>query len=148
MTEDEMVGWHHRLNGHEFEQAPGDREAWHAAIHGVANSQTQLSNGTTVYFYLKEPLRPQPTIAVSLYLSSLLISFTPFRAPYKPLYFFLGLLFIFMFLLLGRQAGCQPKEDHDEKGLDPKRNAEPVKSFKKGREKTGIVLATALWQNK
>ena len=26
MTEDEMVGWHHRLNGHEFEQAPGDRE--------------------------------------------------------------------------------------------------------------------------
>ena len=26
MTEDEMVGWHHRLNGHELEQAPGDRE--------------------------------------------------------------------------------------------------------------------------
>ena len=26
MTEDEMVGWHHRLNGHEFEQAPGDGE--------------------------------------------------------------------------------------------------------------------------
>ena len=25
-TEDEMVGWHHRLNGHEFEQAPGDGE--------------------------------------------------------------------------------------------------------------------------
>ena len=23
MTEDEMVGWHRRLNGHEFEQAPG-----------------------------------------------------------------------------------------------------------------------------
>ena len=23
MTEDEMVGWHHRLNGHEFEQIPG-----------------------------------------------------------------------------------------------------------------------------
>ena len=22
-TEDKMVGWHHRLNGHEFEQAPG-----------------------------------------------------------------------------------------------------------------------------
>ena len=22
MTEDEMVGWHHRLNGHEFEQTP------------------------------------------------------------------------------------------------------------------------------
>ena len=26
MTEDEMVGWHHRHNGHEFEQAPGDGE--------------------------------------------------------------------------------------------------------------------------
>ena len=24
MTEDEMVGWHHQLNGREFEQAPGD----------------------------------------------------------------------------------------------------------------------------
>ena len=26
MTEDEMVGWHHQLNGHEFELAPGDGE--------------------------------------------------------------------------------------------------------------------------
>ena len=26
MTGDEMVGWHHRLNGHEFEQASGDGE--------------------------------------------------------------------------------------------------------------------------
>ena len=26
MTEDEMVGWHHQLNRHEFEQAPGDGE--------------------------------------------------------------------------------------------------------------------------
>ena len=26
MTKDEMVGWHHWLNGHEFEQAPGDGE--------------------------------------------------------------------------------------------------------------------------
>ena len=23
MTEDEMIGWHHQLSGHEFEQAPG-----------------------------------------------------------------------------------------------------------------------------
>ena len=43
MTEDEMVGWHHRLNGHKFEQALGDgedREAWHAAVRGVTRSQT------------------------------------------------------------------------------------------------------------
>ena len=26
MTEDEMVGWHHRLNGHDPEQAPGNGE--------------------------------------------------------------------------------------------------------------------------
>ena len=26
MTEDEMVGWHHRVNGHDFEQTPGDSE--------------------------------------------------------------------------------------------------------------------------
>ena len=42
-----MVGWHHGLNGHEFEQAQEmvkDREAWCAAIHGVAKRQTQLSD--------------------------------------------------------------------------------------------------------
>ena len=27
MTEDEMVGWHHQLDGYEFEQTPGDGEA-------------------------------------------------------------------------------------------------------------------------
>ena len=42
MTENEMVGWNHRLDGHEFEQAlgVGDRqEAWHAAVLGVAKGQ-------------------------------------------------------------------------------------------------------------
>ena len=47
MTEDEMVGWHHRLDGHEFEQASGDSEgqgAWCAVVHGVTECQTQLSD--------------------------------------------------------------------------------------------------------
>ena len=41
MTEDEMVGWRHQLDGHEFEQASGvgDGEAWRAAVYGVAKSQ-------------------------------------------------------------------------------------------------------------
>ena len=42
MTEDEMVGWHQRLDDHEFEQAPGvlNSEAWRAAVHVVAKSRT------------------------------------------------------------------------------------------------------------
>ena len=26
MTEDEIIGWHHRFNGHEFEETPGDSD--------------------------------------------------------------------------------------------------------------------------
>ena len=43
MTEDEMVGWHHRFNGHEFEQTPRDSEGQRSlvgAVHGVAKSWT------------------------------------------------------------------------------------------------------------
>ena len=59
MTEDEMVGWYHQLDGHEFEQAPGvddgegnsnplqyscltnpmDRGAWWAVVHRVTQSE-------------------------------------------------------------------------------------------------------------
>ena len=49
MTEDEMVGWHHWLNGHEFEQSQGDSGGQRslarcATVRGVTKSQTQLSN--------------------------------------------------------------------------------------------------------
>ena len=45
-TEGEIVGWHHRLNGHEFEQAPGDGEGPGslACFLGVTKSLTRLSN--------------------------------------------------------------------------------------------------------
>ena len=46
-TEDEMVGWHYRLNGHEFEQAPGDSEGQGSLAccsPWVAKNRTQLSD--------------------------------------------------------------------------------------------------------
>ena len=53
MTEGDMVGWHHWLDGHEFEQdwcwtgkLVMDREAWCAAVHGITKSGTRLSDWT------------------------------------------------------------------------------------------------------
>ena len=50
MTGDEMVGWHHHLNGHEFEPTLGDMkesEAWHAAVHGLTRVGRDLETTTT-----------------------------------------------------------------------------------------------------
>ena len=50
MTEDEIVGWLHRLNGYEFEQAlevgdgQGSLVCCRCAVHGIAKSWTRLSN--------------------------------------------------------------------------------------------------------
>ena len=48
MREDEKVGWHHRLNGHEFDQTLEDGEGQGSlacsSSHGVTNSQTRLSD--------------------------------------------------------------------------------------------------------
>ena len=49
MTEDEMVGWHHQLNGHslsKLQELVMDRQAWRAAVQVVTKSQTWLSNWT------------------------------------------------------------------------------------------------------
>ena len=44
-----MVGWHHQLDGHEFEQAPGVGDGWRPSVlrsMGVTESRTRLSNCT------------------------------------------------------------------------------------------------------
>ena len=67
VREDEMVGWHHWLTGHEFEQTLGemmkDREAWHAAIHGISKSriywateQQQSTHHSSPFSLLQEAL--------------------------------------------------------------------------------------------
>ena len=44
-TGDEMVGWHHQINGHEFEQTLGDSEGQASlAVHGIRQSRPQVSN--------------------------------------------------------------------------------------------------------
>ena len=48
MTEDEMVGWQYQLNGHEFEQTPGDSGGQPGVLQSMGSqSGTRLSNWTT-----------------------------------------------------------------------------------------------------
>ena len=62
VTEEEMAGWHHRLDGHESEWTPGagdGREAWRAAIHGVTKSRTRLSDWTELNWKEKVKINTQ-----------------------------------------------------------------------------------------
>ena len=70
MTEDEMVGWHQRLNGHEFEQAPGDNEGQGSLAccrqsmglqrvrHKWATEQQQIANFKLLVSFADKALLP------------------------------------------------------------------------------------------
>ena len=57
-----MVGWHHRLSGHECEhrEIVKAREAWCAAVHGVAKSQIRLSDWTMTITMANEHRQGNP----------------------------------------------------------------------------------------
>ena len=72
---DEMVGWHHWLSGHEFEQALGDGDgqgSLAAAIHGVAKSQTWLSDWTEMNIVY---IRVHSVLYMSMYCTRLFDKF-------------------------------------------------------------------------
>ena len=59
-TEDEMVGWHHRLDGHEFEQLQKlvmNREVCNALLHGVAKNQTWLKDWTELNWIIQRKFK-------------------------------------------------------------------------------------------
>jgi len=68
IAEDEVVGWHHRLDGQEFDQAPGvgDREVCCAAVHGVTKSRTRLSDSTELTPKVPGTHHPLPCLQLLL----------------------------------------------------------------------------------
>ena len=71
-AEDELVRWHHQLNGHEFEQTDivKDRRTWCAPAHEVSKIQAQLSDWTTTtmmnyVFFLENITCSIPTSATN-----------------------------------------------------------------------------------
>ena len=57
MTEDEMVGWHHWLDGHEFEQALGDGDrqgGWVWGLKDLDVTKQQKNNNNNNAYYMPD----------------------------------------------------------------------------------------------
>ena len=66
MTEDELIGWHHQLNGHEFEQALGDGEGqgslacyspWGCKESDTTEQLNNSNNNEGLWFYKETDVR-------------------------------------------------------------------------------------------
>ena len=71
MAEDEMVGWHHRLNGHEFEQALGDGEGQGGLAccrswgHKESDTTELLNNNNKVYNSIMSKKCSHPNLKIT-----------------------------------------------------------------------------------
>ena len=67
-TEDEMVGWDHRLNGHDFEQTQGDSEGHgrlvRCSLWGCKESQDRATNMYLLYVSVAGETGPWPKAAL------------------------------------------------------------------------------------
>jgi len=81
MTQGEMAGWHHQLNGHEFEQTPGDGEGLGSLAcyspWGHKESDTTLNHNTDKLSIRRSPSKAAPHLHFSVWLTSYTFSDTP-----------------------------------------------------------------------
>ena len=79
MTEDEIVGWHHQLNGREFEQASGDgKEQGSLACcspwgHKESDTTERLNNNFLSYFSVPAEIQILPIFSKFSFISSSVI---------------------------------------------------------------------------
>ena len=87
-TEDEMVGWHHRLDGHEFEQTPGDGDgqgglaSCSPCVRGELDTTERLNNNIHIFSYHFPCCYKVLNIVLVVYGGSLLIIYFIYHIAY------------------------------------------------------------------